>query len=124
MSVQLYGDSIIPKVTSIIIRSPCILQNQQSLHDTVQSSDVVTVCRGTDKYEDLPTKQLVPGDVIIIPPHGCDMHCDAVLLSGTCIVNESMLTGRRGKRLGVLGVSGSQVGRSHDWGCSGYLAHR
>jgi cation-transporting ATPase 13A3/4/5 len=70
-----------------------MLQNQQSLHDTVQSSDVVTVWRGADKYEEIPSKQLVPGDVIIIPPYGCDMHCDAVLLNGTCIVNESMLTG-------------------------------
>jgi cation-transporting ATPase 13A3/4/5 len=80
----------------IIIRSPCIFQNQQNLRDTVQSSDVATVWRGGHKYEKLPTKQLVPGDVIIIPPHGCDMHCDAVLLSGTCIVNESMLTGTGG----------------------------
>jgi P-type E1-E2 ATPase len=54
---------------------------------------MVTVWRGDDKYEEMPTTQLVPGDVIIIPPHGCEMHCDAVLLSGTCIVNESMLTG-------------------------------
>ena len=37
--------------------------------------------------------QLVPGDVIIIPPQGCTMTCDAVLINGTCIVNESMLTG-------------------------------
>lgn len=77
-------------VTCTIIQTR---KNQQSLRDTVQSSDVVAVWRGADKYEELPTKQLVPGDVIIIPPHGCDMHCDAVLLSGTCIVNESMLTG-------------------------------
>ncbi|XP_072035886.1 polyamine-transporting ATPase 13A3-like [Amphiura filiformis] len=37
--------------------------------------------------------QLVPGDVIIIPPSGCIMTCDAVLTNGTCVVNESMLTG-------------------------------
>lgn len=36
---------------------------------------------------------LVPGDLIEIPSHGCVMHCDAVLLSGNCILNESMLTG-------------------------------
>jgi len=39
------------------------------------------------------SSQLVPGDVIIIPPAGCVMSCDAVLLSGTAIVDESMLTG-------------------------------
>jgi len=79
-----------------------MLQNQQSLRDTVQSHDVVTVWRGADKYEELATTKLVPGDVIIIPPHGCDMHCDAVLLSGTCIVNESMLTGTGGRRYRVI----------------------
>ena len=29
----------------------------------------------------------------MIPPQGCMMHCDAVLLQGNAIVNESMLTG-------------------------------
>jgi len=43
---------------------------------------------------DIPASYLVPGDVIIIPPNGCVMACDAVLLTGNCIVNESMLTGK------------------------------
>lgn len=36
---------------------------------------------------------LVPGDVIVIPPGGCNIACDALLLSGNCIVDESLLTG-------------------------------
>jgi len=36
----------------------------------------------------------VPGDVIEIPRTGCIMQCDAVLVAGNCIVNESMLTGK------------------------------
>ena len=43
---------------------------------------------------EVPTTTLVPGDVIVIPQKGCIMNCDAVLLSGNAIVNESMLTGR------------------------------
>lgn len=36
---------------------------------------------------------LVPGDVIVIPFGGCNIACDALLLSGNCIVDESLLTG-------------------------------
>ncbi|KAL7631895.1 UNVERIFIED_CONTAM: hypothetical protein RMT77_017795 [Armadillidium vulgare] len=38
-------------------------------------------------------RNVVPGDVIVIPSTGCIMACDAVLILGTAIVNESMLTG-------------------------------
>lgn len=39
------------------------------------------------------TKFLVPGDILEIPSSGCTMNCDAALLSGNCILDESMLTG-------------------------------
>lgn len=68
-------------------------KNEEALRNTILSSDVINVCRGKDVYESVTTEQLVPGDVIAIPAHGCMMHCDAVLISGNCIVNESMLTG-------------------------------
>ena len=42
---------------------------------------------------DVTSEELVPGDVLVIPPKGYLVHCDAVLISGNCIVNESMLTG-------------------------------
>lgn len=55
----------------------------------------VQVCRDRSSgiYEEICSSDLVPGDVILIPPQGCTMHVDAVLLDGSCIVNESMLTG-------------------------------
>ena len=31
--------------------------------------------------------------MIVVPDHGCQILCDAVLLSGSVIMNESMLTG-------------------------------
>uniref|UniRef100_A0A669B5V4 ATPase 13A3 n=1 Tax=Oreochromis niloticus TaxID=8128 RepID=A0A669B5V4_ORENI len=43
--------------------------------------------------EEILSTDLVPGDVMVIPSNGTIMPCDAVLVSGTCIVNESMLTG-------------------------------
>ena len=52
--------------------------------------------------EEVHTTQLVPGDVVIVPPNGCVMMCDAVLLSGNAIVNESMLTGGLFTRYGSI----------------------
>jgi cation-transporting P-type ATPase 13A2 len=59
----------------------------------VHSVDRAEVLRPDAKTDHIPTTQLVPGDVLVIPTHGCILPCDAVLLRGTCIVNESMLTG-------------------------------
>uniref|UniRef100_A0A672RQP9 ATPase 13A3 n=1 Tax=Sinocyclocheilus grahami TaxID=75366 RepID=A0A672RQP9_SINGR len=61
------------------------------LHDMVAAHSTVrvTVCRG----ENALSTDLVPGDVMVIPSNGTIMPCDAVLICGTCIVNESMLTG-------------------------------
>ena len=67
-------------------------KNQPKLR-TLHGSDIIDVFRGGGVFEIIRTEDLVPGDVIIPPASGCTMHCDAVLLSGTCIVNESMLTG-------------------------------
>ncbi|KAI2797592.1 hypothetical protein BLOT_014126 [Blomia tropicalis] len=68
-------------------------KNQKQLRDTVQGTDSVNVCRGGDTYEKIESTQLVPGDIIEVPSFGCVMQCDAVLISGNVIVNESMLTG-------------------------------
>ncbi|KAL1489432.1 hypothetical protein ABEB36_014327 [Hypothenemus hampei] len=81
-------------------------KNQRNLKSTVHSSDVCTVLRPLLKstsYSELnnqgstskiiPTDLLVPGDILEVPAHGCVMHCDAILLTGNCILNEAMLTG-------------------------------
>lgn len=41
---------------------------------------------------EIDSKELVPGDVIEVPENRI-MPCDVILLTGSCIVNESMLTG-------------------------------
>ncbi|XP_032872570.1 LOW QUALITY PROTEIN: probable cation-transporting ATPase 13A3, partial [Amblyraja radiata] len=40
-----------------------------------------------------PTDLVARGDVVLIPIGGMLMPCDAVLVTGTCVVNESLLTG-------------------------------
>lgn len=52
----------------------------------------VMTCLFTE-FVEIHSDDLVPGDIIEIPRRGCVMQCDAVLLTGNCIVNESMLTG-------------------------------
>ncbi|XP_056132320.1 polyamine-transporting ATPase 13A3 [Lampris incognitus] len=65
------------------------------LHDMVATHSIVrvSVCRASGDIEEIMSTDLVPGDVMVIPSNGTIMPCDAVLVSGTCIVNESMLTG-------------------------------
>jgi cation-transporting ATPase 13A2 len=47
-------------------------------------------------FEEINSEHLVPGDVIeLSSDHEMLMSCDAVLLNGNCIVNESMLTGKQ-----------------------------
>ena len=47
---------------------------------------------GQQELTQISSQALVPGDVLVVP-NNCVMPCDMVLLTGSCIVNESMLTG-------------------------------
>ncbi|GAB0092078.1 Cation-transporting ATPase [Sergentomyia squamirostris] len=68
-------------------------RNQKALMGTVGTTDWVAVRRDDGTTERIETRLLVPGDVLEIPVTGCQMTCDAVLLSGNAIIDESMLTG-------------------------------
>ncbi|KAF7669773.1 hypothetical protein LDENG_00124350 [Lucifuga dentata] len=82
-------------VISIATSLYTIKKQYVMLHDMVAVHSVVhvSVCRGNKDIEQAMSTELVPGDVIVIPANGMIMPCDAVLVHGTCIVNESMLTG-------------------------------
>uniref|UniRef100_A0A8D3E170 Polyamine-transporting ATPase 13A3 n=1 Tax=Scophthalmus maximus TaxID=52904 RepID=A0A8D3E170_SCOMX len=79
-------------VISIATSLYTIKKQYVMLHDMVAAHSVVrvSVCKGNTEAM---STELVPGDVIIIPANGMIMPCDAALIHGTCIVNESMLTG-------------------------------
>ncbi|XP_056003243.1 polyamine-transporting ATPase 13A3-like isoform X2 [Ostrea edulis] len=82
-------------VISVVSITATIYQTrkmQRALRDTIESSTIVSRLSG-DTYVDVNSDDLVPGDIISIPRNGCFMQCDAVLLTGNCIINESMLTG-------------------------------
>ncbi|XP_078374483.1 polyamine-transporting ATPase 13A3-like isoform X2 [Oculina patagonica] len=84
---------LIVSLVSIIITVYQTRKHLVTLRDMVAVSERITVLRNNAVQEDISSEDLVPGDVLIIPPKGCLVHCDAVLISGNCIVNESMLTG-------------------------------
>uniref|UniRef100_H2RPP3 Polyamine-transporting ATPase 13A3 n=1 Tax=Takifugu rubripes TaxID=31033 RepID=H2RPP3_TAKRU len=91
-----YASAIVfMSVISIATSLYTIKKQYVMLRDMVAAHSVlrVSVCRGNQEMEQAMSTELVPGDVIAIPANGMVMPCDAVLLQGTCIVNESMLTG-------------------------------
>ncbi|KAM4771097.1 putative cation-transporting ATPase 13A4 [Rhinophrynus dorsalis] len=65
------------------------------LHKLVEShnSMMVTVLRKSGVTEEVESHCLVPGDVIVITGKKYYIPCDAILVTGGCIVNEGMLTG-------------------------------
>lgn len=70
-------------------------QNQDALQQTVQTLGTAFLLNDRGNIHEVSTLSLVPGDIIEIPTRGCVLYCDAILLSGNCILDESMLTGKR-----------------------------
>ncbi|KAK0400708.1 hypothetical protein QR680_015410 [Steinernema hermaphroditum] len=91
---QYYAAVIVAmSVLSIILEVHQTRKQQKKLRSMVHSVDVVEVLRNGGQVQKISSDQLVPGDVLLIPPNGCILQCDCVLMNGTVIVNESMLTG-------------------------------
>eukprot|EP00062_Callorhinchus_milii_P016845 gi/632968589/ref/XP_007900609.1/ PREDICTED: probable cation-transporting ATPase 13A3 isoform X2 [Callorhinchus milii] len=86
---------VVMSFISIVTSLHTVKKQYVMLHDMVAAHSVVrvSVCRANNEMEEILSTDLVPGDVVAIPANGTIMPCDALLLSGTCIVNESMLTG-------------------------------
>ncbi|XP_017370097.1 probable cation-transporting ATPase 13A3 isoform X1 [Cebus imitator] len=86
---------VVMSIVSIVSSLYSIRKQYVMLHDMVATHSTVrvSVCRVNEEIEEIFSTDLVPGDVMVIPLNGIIMPCDAVLINGTCIVNESMLTG-------------------------------
>ncbi|XP_015912736.2 polyamine-transporting ATPase 13A3 [Parasteatoda tepidariorum] len=67
-------------------------KQSRALKEAVRTDAIVTLLRDGKEVQK-SSDELVPGDVIVLPETQFIMVCDAVLLSGNCVVNESMLTG-------------------------------
>ena len=72
---------------------------------------------------ELSSAELVPGDYVLLPTNGgYTVECDVVLVEGSCVVNESMLTG---ESIPVTKVcpSYTQTGLGCFWPFALYLRH-
>ncbi|XP_047235838.1 polyamine-transporting ATPase 13A2-like isoform X1 [Girardinichthys multiradiatus] len=68
-------------------------KQSMTLRNMAQLITNVTIRRDSGEEECVSSEELVPGDSLIIPQEGLLLPCDAALLAGECLVNESMLTG-------------------------------
>uniref|UniRef100_A0A8C3K5W0 Cation-transporting ATPase n=1 Tax=Calidris pygmaea TaxID=425635 RepID=A0A8C3K5W0_9CHAR len=86
---------IIMSLLSIFLTVYDLRQQSIKLHRLVESHNniMVTVCRNKEGFQELESHHLVPGDTLVLKEGKTLLPCDAILISGQCIVNESMLTG-------------------------------
>ncbi|KAJ8016642.1 hypothetical protein DPEC_G00009360 [Dallia pectoralis] len=70
-----------------------IRKQSTMLRSMAQLTTTVTVRRNSGEEDRVSSVELVPGDCVLIPKEGLLLPCDAVLLAGECMVNESILTG-------------------------------
>ena len=71
-----------------------VRSERKNLQKMVEKNNYSTVkCWRNETWCDIWSNQLVPGDVISVPPGGCFVPADCVVLTGEAIVNEGMLTG-------------------------------
>uniref|UniRef100_A0A8B9IMM0 Cation-transporting ATPase n=1 Tax=Anser cygnoides TaxID=8845 RepID=A0A8B9IMM0_ANSCY len=83
---------IVLSIISVGLTVYDLRQQSTKLHDLVEEHNKVqvTVCM---KREELESRYLVPGDVFLLDRKKLSLPCDAVLIDGSCVVNEGMLTG-------------------------------
>ncbi|MEE6501504.1 hypothetical protein FKM82_004217 [Ascaphus truei] len=80
---------------SIIFTVHDLRKESVKLHNLVESNNSIKVAvRQTNgETKEMESRCLVPGDVIVLTGRRLFLPCDAILISGGCIVNESSLTG-------------------------------
>ncbi|XP_056215078.1 probable cation-transporting ATPase 13A5 isoform X1 [Falco biarmicus] len=86
---------IILSIISVGLTVYNLTQQSTKLHELVEEHNKVqvTVCTNSEGWKELESCCLVPGDMFLLDGKKLALPCDAVLIDGSCIVNEGMLTG-------------------------------
>ena len=89
---------VILTVLSLVLSVYGTYQNLKKLQEISRYSCPVKVYRKNENNEymepiEMNSTELVPGDLFEIPEDGLALPCDAILIDGSVIINESMLTG-------------------------------
>ncbi|XP_069039892.1 polyamine-transporting ATPase 13A2 isoform X2 [Lepisosteus oculatus] len=84
---------ILISLVSIAVSLYEIRKQSVTLRRMAQLVVSVLVRRASGEEESVNSLDLVPGDCLLVPPEGLLLPCDAALLEGECMVNESLLTG-------------------------------
>ena len=89
---------VVLTIVSLVVSVHGTYKNLKQLQKISHYSCPVKVYRKneSDEYMDpieVSSTELVPGDLFEIPEDGLALPCDAILIDGSVIINESMLTG-------------------------------
>ncbi|XP_033004101.1 probable cation-transporting ATPase 13A5 [Lacerta agilis] len=86
---------IILSIISIALTVYDLRQQSIKLHNLVKEHNKVEVMAWTKNEGSCKVEscQLVPGDVLLLESQKFSLPCDAILIEGSCVVNEGMLTG-------------------------------
>ncbi|GAB1300173.1 Cation-transporting ATPase [Apodemus speciosus] len=105
---------ILMSVISIALTVYDLRQQSVKLHHLVESHNSITVSVYERKAgaQDLESRLLVPGDLLILTGSRVQMPCDAILIDGSCVVDEGMLTG---ESIPVTKMPLSQMTSSASW---------
>ncbi|XP_065323133.1 uncharacterized protein LOC135930280 [Gordionus sp. m RMFG-2023] len=78
-------------MASLVIATSQIQKNQILLHKMSYTESKIEVLRN-NTIQNIASSELVPGDIVKLKSNSV-LTCDLILLNGSCIVNESLLTG-------------------------------
>ncbi|XP_049631986.1 probable cation-transporting ATPase 13A4 [Suncus etruscus] len=86
---------ILMSVISIALTVYDLREQSVRLHRLVESHNCITIsiCERKAGVQEMESRFLVPGDLLILTGNKVQMPCDAILMDGSCVVNEGMLTG-------------------------------